>query len=260
MIGNAAGIPFGLELNGSKGIFADVRVRRALAMAVDRKALSDNLFFGLIDPAYGPLSKGTPGYWAGAEEMYKPDTKAAMALLDEAGWKPGPDGVRTKDGQRLTGFYGAPPPLEPDTAVELQAVARRVGFDLKVETITFARNQQLVFDNAFDMLPVRWIQADPMCLENLFASVNIPSAGRYKYNWMQLKDAKLDGLFAEGRATTDQAKRAAIYGEAQKIIMDSALWFPVHNQVQTVAYRTEKKGYHFARADWIVLFYDVTKA
>jgi hypothetical protein len=42
--------------------------------------------------------------------------------------------------------------------------------------------------------------------------------------------------------------------------MDSALWFPVHNQVQTVAYRTEKKGYHFARADWIVLFYDVTKA
>ena len=65
MIGNAAGIPFGLELNGSKGIFADVRVRRALAMAVDRKALSDNLFFGLIDPAYGPLSKGTPGYWAG---------------------------------------------------------------------------------------------------------------------------------------------------------------------------------------------------
>ena len=175
MIGNAAGIPFGLELNGSRGIFADVRVRRALAMAVDRKALSDNLFFGLIDPAYGPLSKGTPGYWAGAEEMYKPDPKAAMALLDQAGWKPGPDGVRVKDGQRLSGFYGAPPPLEPDTAVEIQAVARRVGFDLKVETITFARNQALVFDNAFDMLPVRWIQADPMCLENLFASVNIPS-------------------------------------------------------------------------------------
>ena len=260
MIGNAAGIPFGLELNGSKGIFSDVRVRRALAMAVDRKALSDNLFFGLIDPAYGPLAKGTPGYWAGCEDMYKPDVKAAAALLDEAGWKMGPDGVRMKDGQRLSGFYGAPPPLEPDTAVEIQGVAKRVGFDLKVETITFARNQQLVFDNAFDALPVRWIQADPMCLENLFASVNIPSAGRYKYNWMQLKDAKLDALFAEGRSVTDQAKRDAVYAEAQKIIMDSALWFPVHNQVQTVAYRSAKQGYRYARADWIVLFYDVTKA
>jgi peptide/nickel transport system substrate-binding protein len=259
MIGNAAGIPFGLELNGSRGIFADVRVRRALAMAVDRKALSENLFFGLIDPAYGPLSKDTPGYWAGTEELYKPDTKAAMALLDEAGWKPGPDGVRMKDGQRLSGFYGAPPPLEPDTAVEIQAVARRVGFDLKVETITFARNQALVFDNAFDMLPVRWIQADPTCLENLFSSASIPSPGRYRFNWMQLRDARLDALLAEGRAITDPEKRTAAYAEAQKIIMDSALWFPVHNQVQTVAYRAEKKGYHFARASWIVLFYDVTK-
>jgi peptide/nickel transport system substrate-binding protein len=259
MIGNAAGIPFGLELNGSRGIFADIRVRRALAMAVDRKALSEDLFFGLIDPAYGPLSKGTPGYWEGTEDLYKPDPKAAMALLDQAGWQPGPDGVRMKDGQRLGGFYGAPPPLEPDTAVEIQAVARRVGFDLKVETITFARNQTLVFDNAFDMLPVRWIQADPMCLENLFASVNIPSAGRYRYNWMKLSDARLDALFVEGRAVTDPAKRAAVYAEAQRIIMDSALWFPVHNQVQTIAYRAEKQGYHFARTSWVALFYDVTK-
>ena len=117
-----------------------------------------------------------------------------------------------------------------------------------------------MFDNAFDMLPVRWIQADPTCLENLFSSANIPSPGRYRYNWMQLNDAKLDALLAEGRAVTDPEKRAAVYAEAQKIIMDSALWFPVHNQVQTVAYRAEKKGYHFARASWVALFYDVTKA
>lgn len=260
MVGNAAGVPFGLELNGTKGIFADIRVRRAFAMAVDRAALCDNLFFGLIEPSYGPLSAGTPGYWAGVESYNKPNPKAAMALLEEAGWKPGPDGVRVKDGKRLTGFYGAPPPLEPDTAVEIQAVAKRVGFDLKVETITFARNQQMVFDNSFDMLPVRWIQADPMCLENLFSSANIPAPGKYRYNWSQLNDPKLDALFTEGRAVADPAKRDAVYAEAQKIIMDSALWFPVHNQVQTLAYRADKKGYHFARASWVALFYDVTKA
>lgn len=157
MIGNASGIPFGLELNGSRGIFSEISVRRALAMAIDRPALCDNIFFGLIDPAYGPLSAETPGYWKGVEAYYKPDAKAAMTLLDQAGWKPGPDGIRVKDGKRLSGFYGAPPPLEPDTAIEIQAVAKRVGIELKVETITFARNQQLVFDNAFDALPVRWI-------------------------------------------------------------------------------------------------------
>jgi peptide/nickel transport system substrate-binding protein len=260
MTGNASGVPFGLELNGSRGIFQDVRVRRALAMAVDRPALCDDLFFGLIGPSYGCLSATTPTYWPGVEKMYPPDTKAAMALLDEAGWKPGPDGIRVKDGQRLSAFYGAPPPLEPDTAVELQGILRRVGFDLKVETITFARNQQLVFDNNFDMLPVRWIQADPMCLENLFASSNIPTPGHYRYNWMHLADPKLDALFTAGRGEIDPVKRAAIYTEAQKLIMDTALWFPVHNQVETVAYRTNRKGYRFARGDWVIMFYDVTAA
>ena len=57
MIGNAAGIPFGLELNGSRGIFADVRVRRALAMAVDRKALTENLL----------LRADRSGLWAAVE-------------------------------------------------------------------------------------------------------------------------------------------------------------------------------------------------
>ena len=257
MIGNAAGIPFGVELNGSRGIFQDVRVRRALAMAIDRKDLADNLFFGMIEPSFGPLSASTPTYWAGTESLYAPNERAAIALLEEAGWKPGPDGVRVKEGQRLSAFYGAPPPLEPDTAVEVQARLKRVGFDIRVETITFARNQELVFANSYDMLPVRWIQADPMCLENLFASVNIASPGRYKYNWMHLADPKLDELFATGRAETDPAKRAAIYADAQKIIMDSALWFPIHNQVETVAYRAERTGYRFTRAGWVVLFYDV---
>jgi len=257
MIGNAAGVPFGVELNGSRGIFQDARVRRALAMAIDRQDLTDNLFFGLIDPSYGPLSATTPTYWSGVEKMLQPDVKAATALLDEAGWKPGPDGVRVKNGERLSAFYGAPPPLEPDTAVEIQARLRRVGFDIKVETITFARNVELVFANQYDMLPVRWIQADPMAMENIFLSSNITTPGHYRYNWMHLSDPGLDKMFAAGRAETDPAKRAAIYAEAQKTIMDTALWFPIHNQVETVATRAEHKGYRFARADWVVLMYDV---
>lgn len=260
MVGKCAGVPFGLELNGSRGIFADIAVRRALAMAIDRPALCEDLFFGLIGPAYGPLSADTASYWAGVEQYYKPDVKAANALLEQAGWKLGADGVRVKNGTRLSGFYGAPPPLEPDTAVEIQALAKKVGIELKVETITFARNTQMVFDNTFDMLPVRWLQADPMCLENLFASGAIPTPGHYRYNWMQLNDPKLDAAFVTGHSTTDQAKRDAAYAEAQKIIMDSGLWLPIHNQVQTLATRAEKKGYHFARTSWVALFYDVTKA
>jgi peptide/nickel transport system substrate-binding protein len=251
MIGNASGIPFGVELNGSRGIFADLQVRRALAMAVDRRALCDDLFFGMINPSYGPLSSTTPAYWPGVKKMYSPNVKQAMAMLDAAGWK---------NGQRLSAFYGAPPPLEPDTAVELQGILKRIGFDIQVQTITLAHNQQLVFANSYDMLPVRWIQADPMCLDNLFASKNISSPGHYRYNWMHLNDPALDKLLAQGAGTTDPAKRDAVYEDAQKRIMDTALWFPVHDQVETVAHRANRSGYHFDRSDWVVLFYDVQAA
>ena len=261
MIGNAAGIPFGLELNGSRGIFAESRCAARWRMALDRPALCDNLFFGLIEPAYGRSRPTRPATGAAWRRCYKPDAKAAAALLDKAGWKPGPDGIRVKNGQRLSGFYGAPPPLEPDTAVEIQAVAKRVGIELKVETITFAKNQELVFDNSVRHAAGALdpggsdVPGEPVRL----ASTS-PAPATTNTTGSQLKDPKLDALFDQGRAVTDQAKRDAIYADAQKIIMESAVWLPVHNQVQTVATRTAKKGWHFARTSWVVLFYDVTSA
>ncbi len=51
----------------------------------------------------------------------------------------------------------------------------------------------------------------------------------------------------------------ALYGEAQKIIMDNAVFVPVHDQVNTVAYRANRTGYRWARTQWNVRFYDVTE-
>jgi len=53
------------------------------------------------------------------------------------------------------------------------------------------------------------------------------------------------------------AKRNAIYADAQKRIMDHAVYFPLHNQVNPIAYRTNRTGYRFARAQWNVRFYEV---
>ncbi len=256
----ATGLPFGVLINTSRGIFQDQRVRQALFLSLDRARLADDLFFGLVKPAYGPLSAATPGYWAGVEQLYKPDPKRAAALLDEAGWRIGPGGVRVKDGQRLTAEYFAPPPLEPDTAVAIQAEAKRVGFDLKVETITFARNQELVFANAYDILPLRWISADPSLLEIPFHSRNIPRPGYYKFNWPRVTDPALDALLEQGAGAPDRAERDRIYAEAQRRIMESAVWLPLHDQVQTVAWGAGKSGYRPARTRWLVKFHDVGSA
>lgn len=259
LVGNATGMPLGLLLNTSRGPFQDVRVRQALAYSLDRPRMVQGMFFGLIEPAFGPISKTTPGYWPGVEAMYRPDRNRAIALLEEAGWRMGPGGIRVKDGQRLEALYFVPPPMGQDVAVQLQAEARRVGIDLKVENITFARNNELVFANAYDMLPLRWINADPSLLEIPFHSRNIPEPGRYKFNWSRTNDPELDKLLEQGAGEVDPAKRDAIYAEVQKRVMEQALWLPLHNQVQTVAWRANRTGYRFARAQWIMRFYEVTE-
>lgn len=260
LVGNSSGLPFGTLINTSRGIFQDIRVRQAFMMSVDRKRLAQNLFFGFVKPAYGPISATTPGYWPGVEQYYLFDRKKAGQLLDEAGWKMGPDGIRQKDGQPLAAVYYVPPPLEPETAVAIQAEARRVGFDIKVENVTFARNSELVFANTYDIMPLRFINGDPSVLEIMFHSRNIPEPGKYKFNWPRWNDPNLDQLLETAGSTLDGAKREELYHQAQKMVMDAAIWFPVHDQVETLAYNAKYTGYRFARTNWMVRFYEVTAA
>jgi peptide/nickel transport system substrate-binding protein len=257
MIGEATGLPFGVMLNSETGIFKDLRVRQAFIMGIDRKGLVDDLFFGLIKPAYGPLSATTPAYWADSEKYYPYDPKKAAALLDEAGWKPGPDGIRVKDGVRLASNYDVGAPLEPDTAVDIQAQLKKIGFDLKIEIITFAKRDELVMNNQNGIQPLRWIAGDPSLLEIQFHSRNIPTPGYNKFNYARLRNPELDSLLERAAGAGDAKQRDGLYFQAQKIIMDSAVWVPIHDQVNTVAYRTNRSGYIWARTQWCILFKDV---
>ena len=72
-----------------------------------------------------------------------------------------------------------------------------------------------------------------------------------------LVDPDLDKLLEQGAGEIDPAKRAAVYGQAQKRIMDHAVYFPIHNQVNPIAYRANRAGYRMARAQWNVRFYEV---
>ena len=82
---------------------ADVRVRRAISMGLDRQAMIDHVLNGYGSPAYSVCDK-LPWYNEEAETAYDPEQ--AKALLDEAGWTPGADGIRTRDGgPRRAGIY-----------------------------------------------------------------------------------------------------------------------------------------------------------
>ena len=258
IVGNAAGLPFGALFNTSRGPFMDKAVRQAFMYAVDRPRLAANLFFGFADPAYGPISSSTPSYWAGNDAYYPFDLDKANALLDEAGWKPGDDGIRYKDGQPLSIYF--PALLEPDTAVAVQADVRRAGFDVRVENVMKARQDELIFANDYDMLVIRWVSNDPGVLSIPFHSRNIVEPGRFKFNWARYADAGMDRMLEDAESAATAKERDELYGAIQKQIMDEGIFLPIHNQVQTIAHTAELTGFRLAAGQWQVRFYGVRRA
>ncbi len=96
----AAGYTY-INLNTADPILADKKVRQALSHLVNKQQIIDTIYKGIGRPANGPI---VPGMWAYPADVpsldYNPET--ARALLDEAGWKVGADGTRSKDGQKLS--------------------------------------------------------------------------------------------------------------------------------------------------------------
>jgi peptide/nickel transport system substrate-binding protein len=82
--------------------FDDLRVRQAISHAINRQAIVDSVFFGHGVATYGPLPSEQKWYNPQVESFNQFDTAKAEALLDEAGWAKGGDGIRAKDGNRLS--------------------------------------------------------------------------------------------------------------------------------------------------------------
>src|SRR5688572_5794317 len=132
-------------------IFGDRAVRRALTMAVDRRAMLSNVFGPYGVPLHGPFPKSIPVADTTLPQLPY-DTARARALLDSAGWLPGPDGVRAKDGRRLE--FGITTPVTSAArrqySVLLQDAFKRVGAAVRLDEMdnaTFvARNGDRSFD------------------------------------------------------------------------------------------------------------------
>jgi peptide/nickel transport system substrate-binding protein len=108
----------------------DKRVRQAMLHALDRKFVSDNLWFGFAKPATGPIASSSPFYTTQGVPQYPYDVARANAILDEAGYKRGAGNMRFK--VALT--FRRCSPRSPTAEYIKQALAR-VGIDVELRNI-----------------------------------------------------------------------------------------------------------------------------
>jgi peptide/nickel transport system substrate-binding protein len=187
-----------------------VRVRQALAYAIDRGPMIRYLWRGLAQPAASVLP---PQSWAYDSEVdkYAYNPGRARQLLDEAGY-PERGGIRfhltmkssTEESTRLM-------------ASVLQQQLREVGIALDIRTFEFATFFSDITRGAFQIYSLRWIggNEDPDIFEYVFHSDRIPPKGA---NRSFYANSQVDRLIDEARQELDQSKRKALYGEIQRIL------------------------------------------
>ena len=194
--------------------FADVRVRQALAHAIDRETIVGTILDGLVETVNGPIQ---PLSWAYEPDVatYPFDTARSNALLDLAGWRRGPAGTRAKDGKPLafTMITQAGFTIRENVAQAIQRQLADVGVVMQVKLIDGTAISPVWFSGEFDAM-LHWWQsgADPE-ITTFFAADKIPPAGR---NIDYLNDAALTRLLYESDRTVDQASRRELRREAQR--------------------------------------------
>jgi peptide/nickel transport system substrate-binding protein len=203
----------------------DVRVRQAIACAIDRQALVAALWQGKAQLA-GTLLP--PGHWAAAKDaelaQYPRDVARAVRLLEAAGLKPDQDGVRL----RLT----LKTSTDETTRLEAQAMQaqlREAGIALSLRSAEFGTFYADITHGAFQMYLLRWIGSneDPDIFHYAYATSMMPPKGANRGHY---ENARVDALLAAAGAETDEGARRREYVEVQQILAEELpsipLWYP----------------------------------
>jgi peptide/nickel transport system substrate-binding protein len=225
---------YSLYLNAAKAPWDDAEMRRAVQLSLDVAALVKVIYLGTQPRGWSPLS---PSIFASNDRelanSWKPDLKQAAALLDAKGWKLGGDGVREKDGKRLSISF-------PDTQgnrekrLDVIQLARRQlarsGIELVIQSMPLGNYNQRLTQGEFDLTGASQFAPDPDVLRRLHLPSVRPAASVSKVD-----DAEISAWLIQGTREPDGESRAELYRKVQRKLVEQAYAFPIYVLLYTIA-------------------------
>jgi peptide/nickel transport system substrate-binding protein len=215
---------FGYKI--TRPMVADRRVREAMSIAINRAEIAKGVLLDNADPAFTIVDKDALDHNPKTAGLVREDAKRAAQLLDEAGWKPGADGIREKDGMKLAPkVYFTANGNSAKVGEAIQGYLRKVGIDWRLQAwdSTIAAAKMAEQDYEIWSVTVPYLSAGDL-MNIYFDSKNIPTPNRM--NW---KDEQTDQWLTQGRTALSDADRAKYYGLVQERAMTEHLWMPVLN-------------------------------
>lgn len=220
-------------------------VRQAIAHAVNRQEMIKYLWRDTVRPATSILP---PEHWAHDASLapYEFDPEQSVRLLDRAGFRPGPDGIRLHLEMKTSTDQ-----IARELAAVLQQQLREVGIALEIRSYEFATFYADIVQGSFELYSLRWVAGndDPDIFEFCFHSASVPPAGA---NRGRYRNAEVDRLIEEARISSSQEERRRKYIQIQEIVHHDLpyihLWYvndvAVFNR-RLGALRLERGNYDF---------------
>lgn len=226
--------------------FSDVRVRRAMACAMNYDEMINDLCFGLHSRANGMFHQNSWMYPKDPPEFYQQDLDKAEDLLDEAGWVDSDgDGIRDKeiDGRVVPFEFTLMVSQKPDRIAICNLFREdleNIGVICNILPIEAAVFQQRVQEKNFEAEMAGWgTGTDPYTNKNIFGTGEDRNYGSYS-------NPKVDELFKAGMKEFDQEKRAAIYAEIFNLIHEDQPYLFLYNRSSFYGFNKKLRGYRFS--------------
>lgn len=223
--------------------FQDPRVRRAIAHAIDKKAIIEGVLLGLGRPATGPFP---PESWAYNPQVkdYVYDPEKAKHLLEAAGWKDRDgDGILEKDGRpfEFTLMTNQGNRERAKVAELIQQFLARVGIRVHIKIVEWqAFLHEFIDKRRFEAIILGWsLGRDPDVYDIWHSS----KTREGEFNFISYQNPEVDRLLEEGRRTCDQQRRKEIYWKIHEILAQDQpytfLYYPdalpiVHKRFQGI--------------------------
>ncbi len=234
-------LTYALRINHNNKVLKDVRVRKAINLAIDRKALVQGIFFGLATPATSFMPHD---HWARNKTLtaweYNPEK--AKALLAEAGYK---DGLTLNQGVILD-YLGQPAMAEP-----LKAMLANVGIKWETQTLSMAAASDRSTNLEYDLYTDGWGISDPQTYLSRIYHPNGPS------NSGRINHKKLTSMLDAASIEMDEEKRKQIYLAIDKLLYDEVIDIYLVYDYAITAMRSNVRGYDSemaAKWDFLYIF------
>ncbi len=237
-----------IDFNLRRPLLGDVELRRALALAVDRKAILAKVGHGLGDLTDTAQSPRLSWAWTNDTAHYPYDLAKAKALLERDGWALGPDGVRVKNGRRLEFDYSTQTESATGKAIQTFVLTswRQAGADVTVKNAPTAQ----FFDNSpstgilqgghYDVAGFAWNGAADPDDGSVYSARNFPPRGQNALFW---NDPVATRAMDDELVTVDQARRKRDFVlEQQRFALDVPS-IVLYYRREPEGYNTDLKGY-----------------